>query len=306
MRVVVAGLGVQGNKRKTICGDEFFASVDPANEKADYRNLFQIPLASYDTVLVCTPDEEKYVVIKYCLENGKHVLVEKPFWVDDSTKLSYLEEIARKNGVVCYTAYNHRFEPHFIRMRELLTSRQLGKVYSCRLFYGNGTARLVKQSGWRDKGGGVLVDLAPHLIDTCKFWFGKDLDENWKVVSHNKFENNAPDHAVITLQTNNFRIECEITLLMWRNSFTCDVLAENGTAHIDSLCKWGPSRFIHRVRILPSGKPNEEETVVVQEDPTWALEYAHFRQLIDNKYVTDLSWDKSLLETITRLKESLL
>ena len=27
---------------------------------------------------------------------------------------------------------------------------------------------------------------------------------------------------------------------MWRNHFTCDVLAENGSAHIESLCKWGP------------------------------------------------------------------
>ncbi len=59
------------------------------------------------------------------------------------------------------------------------------------------------------------------------------------------------------------RIELEMTLLMWRNHFTCDVLAENGTAHITSLCKWGPSSFIHRTRVLPSGRPPESSVTLV-------------------------------------------
>ena len=40
-------------------------------------------------------------------------------------------------------AYNHRFEPHFMRLK-LIDANKLGKIYSCRMFYGNGTARLVK------------------------------------------------------------------------------------------------------------------------------------------------------------------
>ncbi len=66
---------------------------------------------------------------------------------------------------------------------------------------------------------------------------------------------------------------------MWRNHFTCDVLAENGTAHITSLCKWGPTTFIHRRRVLPSGRPPEEMVTLTQDDPTWEAEYAHFKGL---------------------------
>ena len=33
--------------------------------------------------------------------------------------------------------------------------------------------------------------------------------------------------------------------MSWRNHFTCDVLAEKGSAHIESLCKWGPTTFTH-------------------------------------------------------------
>jgi hypothetical protein len=70
-----------------------------------------------------------------------------------------------------------------------------------------------------------------------------------------------------------------VTLLSWRNHFSADVLAEHGSAHIQSLCKWGPSTFTLRDRTLPSGRPDESSVTLVQPDPTWALEYAHFTRL---------------------------
>ena len=82
-----------------------------------------------------------------------------------------------------------------------------------------------------------------------------------------------------------------MTLLSWRNHFTCDVFAELGSAHISSLCKWGPSEFTHRVRVLPSGRPSEQPITLVQDDPTWALEYEHFKMLCRERRPTDLSND---------------
>ena len=71
-----------------------------------------------------------------------------------------------------------------------------------------------------------------------------------------------------------------MTLLNWRNHFTCDLFAEHGSAHIASLCKWGPTSFTVRTRVLPSGRPPEETVTLVQDDPTWAAEYAHFKSLV--------------------------
>ena len=34
-----------------------------------------------------------------------------------------------------------------------------------------------------------------------------------------------------------------------------------------------------RGRVLPSGRPDEEAVTLVQADPTWALEYDHFKSL---------------------------
>jgi predicted dehydrogenase len=300
MRAIVIGLGVQGHKRCRFAGRDFVAAVDPVNMEAQYRRIEDVPLATYDAALLCTPDEPKIDLIAFLLHNGKHVLVEKPLWAPDEDAIRALERLAREQGVVCYTAYNHRFEPHYVRMRDLIRSGRLGKLYRCRMFYGNGTARLVRDSQWRDRGAGVLPDLGSHLLDTAMFWFG-ELAEDFAVVSSDCFENKAPDHVVIASRNGVPRLELEMTLLSWRNHFTCDVFAESGTAHIRSLCKWGPATFTFRERILPSGRPLEENITLSEEDPTWALEYAHFRNLCETGVETDLGKDARLNGLLRKL-----
>ena len=290
-RIIVVGLGTQGMKRRRVAKNDFVASVDPIHQEADYDNIEEIPLDSYDAALLCVPDKPKIGLLTYLLKNKKHALVEKPLWSESSEELEGLQRLANDNATICYTAYNHRFEPHFINMKKLIESGDLGRIYSCRMFYGNGTASLVKASQWRDQGAGVLPDLGSHLLDTARFWFG-DLTSQFDLVSSNNFENVAPDHVVLLSQSERFRLELEMTLLMWRNHFTCDILAEEGSAHIESLCKWGPSKFTKRMRIKPSGRPTEEVLTLVQEDPTWAAEYAFFKNLCRSS--AGLSFDNDI------------
>jgi predicted dehydrogenase len=303
MRVIVVGLGVQGAKRQRIAGADCIATVDPVNPAADYKSIQDVAISSYDAVLLCIPDEPKYSLIRYALVNKKHVLVEKPLWCPDVRQLEELEHLAKANNVVCYTAYNHRFEPHFMRMKQLLDSNALGKIYHCRMFYGNGTARLVRDSAWRDTGAGVLPDLGSHLLDTLNYWFGSKVKNcHFNIVSKQCFENKAPDHVIFASHGGFLSIEAEMTLLSWRNHFTCDIFAENGSAHISSLCKWGPSSFTYRKRVLPSGRPVEEEHTLVQSDPTWELEYAHFKKICEQPSVAqDLGTDQWIYTELERL-----
>lgn len=303
MRAIVVGLGVQGQKRRRFAGADFVAAVDPVNREAQYRRVEDVPPASYDAALVCVPDEPKVPLLRYLLDSGKHVLVEKPLWSADDAELPALEKLARQRRAVCYTAYNHRFEPHYVRMRELVRSGQLGRIYRCRMFYGNGTARLVRDSEWRDRGAGVLPDLGSHLLDTANFWFGELVDD-FQVVSANRYENRAPDHVVILSKSTVPTLELEMTLLSWRNHFTCDVFAEKGSAHIRSLCKWGPSTFRHRTRVLPSGRPLEDNVTLEQEDPTWALEYGHFKDLCARGAAADLANDLWLNRVLRKLGDA--
>jgi scyllo-inositol 2-dehydrogenase (NADP+) len=277
MRVVVIGLGVQGKKRSAVAGSDLSATVDPFVAGATYQNIGDVPLQSYDAALVCTPDNTKIELLTYLLGNGKHVLVEKPLLVEKgNVEIEQLRALAASKNSVCYTAYNHRFEPHFVRMREVIAAGTLGRIYCVRMFYGNGTARLVRDSAWRDAGLGVLPDLGSHLLDTALFWFGKP-SAPFQIYSASCFENRAFDHVSFG-SIGPPLLQMELTLLSWRNHFYADVFAEDGSAHIQSLCKWGPSSFTLRRRVLPSGRPDEDTVTLVQSDPTWALEYDDFKR----------------------------
>ena len=300
MRIIVVGLGVQGRKRFAVAGKDVVATVDPYNAEAHYRQVQDVPQASYDAALLCIPDEAKIELITYLLSNGKHLLVEKPLLAVDPADLHRIKTIAEQHQTVFYTAYNHRFEPHFMRMKQTIESGRLGKIYCVRMFYGNGTARLVRNSAWRDQGSGVLPDLGSHLLDTALFWFGKPTAP-FDIYSCNRFENLSFDHFSFGANGSPV-LQLEMTLLNWRNHFYADVFAENGSAHIQSLCKWGPSTFTLRDRKLPSGRPDEDSVTLLQADPTWELEYQHFKHLcasgqsnIDNDI-----WINTVLNDLTQ------
>ncbi len=277
MRVAIIGLGNQGRKRLNVAGDDAVLSIDPLADDAQFSDLDQVDTDAFDAALVCTPDAAKLKILENLLRRGKPVLVEKPLLSTDPRALQTLQALATEQAVVCYTAYNHRFEPHIARLRQLLAARELGPIYSMRLFYGNGTARDVRQSVWRDSGMGVLADLGSHLLDMVDFL----LDErprSFQTWQLSRFENRAWDHALIGT-VEGTALSLEMTLLSWRNSFRLDVIGELGSAHIDGLCKWGPSELVVRRRTLPSGKPDEKRYVLECADPTWSLEYQHFSGL---------------------------
>lgn len=277
MKIIVIGLGVQGKKRLEIAGKDCVATVDPFKEGALFKHVSEVPIANYDAALVCTPEDQKLPLLDYLLGHGKHVLVEKPLLAADNTHLKKIKNLAEEQGVACYTAYNHRFEPHFVKVRERL--KDLGKIYSCRLFYGNGTARDVRNSPWRDKELGVLTDLGSHLLNTLLFWFNDQIFD-FKIVKSNRFENKSFDHVVM-ISDNDIFFNLEMSLISWRNHFSCDIIGEHGSCHVDSLCKWGPSSFIFRTRKLPSGRPDEEVVTLVQSDTTWKDEYQYFLKFCD-------------------------
>src|SRR5262245_26238068 len=120
MRVVIVGYGVQGKKRFRVAGSDVVGVVDPVAHEAQWRDICDVPRDCYDAALVCTPDEPKLAVLRHLLVHGKHALVEKPLHAETEGDLDELEALARASGAVCYTAYNHRFEPHYVRMRDLV------------------------------------------------------------------------------------------------------------------------------------------------------------------------------------------
>jgi predicted dehydrogenase len=186
MSNLIIGFGVQGkkrlnylkNKKKTVI-------VDPLNKKSNYKNIQHLKdIKKFKKAYICTPESEKFKTIKYLLENNKHILVEKPLTLS-KVENNQIKTLLKKRKSTLYIAYNHRFEPHIKKVKNILYKKKIGKIYSVNLYYGNGTAQLWKNS-WREKNKySIIDDLGVHLLDIFLYWFNFLPKKYQSVTKHN-------------------------------------------------------------------------------------------------------------------------
>ena len=304
MKTIIIGLGNQGKKRLKYIGKDFIASVDPINKEANYIDIKDVPLNLYDSAIVSVQEEYKYDIIKFLLNNKKNILVEKPLYFKSKKKLKLIFDLSKKNKVVIYVAYNHQFEKSIEYISDIIKSNKLGKLYCCELNYGNGTSKLVKKNKWRDAKLGVISDLGSHLFDLIYLWFHKKKLPIFKLIDYNNFENNAPDYALIT-SNSDININLKVSYCSWKNKFSCDLFFAKGSIHSNSLEKWENTTVIVRERVLPSGKPNEKRITFKKNQETWIKEYRHFKNLVKNNIGNDLNKDIWIQENLNSFENKL-
>lgn len=146
----------------------------PVKVYKDYESLFAD--SSPDAVLVCTPPDYHYSILKKAGESGIHVFVEKPF----TTRFregAELASIFEQKGLVNQVGYVNRFNDVFMKMKELLDSGVIGKIVRFKSeMFSSTISRPDSGSGWRashDSGGGAVFEMATHAIDLVNFLFGK-------------------------------------------------------------------------------------------------------------------------------------
>ena len=90
-------------------------------------------------------------------------------------------------------------------IKKYLNYKNIGKIYSIEMYYGNGTAKLWSNSDWRKKDKkGVIIDLAPHLLDIYLYLFGKmPIKNNFLLKSKNEntvFDQDEHPRSGITIE----------------------------------------------------------------------------------------------------------
>jgi predicted dehydrogenase len=136
-----------------------------------------------DAVYVAVPNAAHRAVVEAAAAAGKAVLCEKPLAadVDDAEALV---TAAQRAGVLLATAYDQRWHPAHVRLRELVPG--LGRVTAVRVVYccwlpGDWTPDGRPHDNWRvDRaraGGGAAIDLAPHGLDLAGVLLGEDVVE---------------------------------------------------------------------------------------------------------------------------------
>jgi predicted dehydrogenase len=125
-----------------------------------------------DAAIVSTPNALHAPQAVALLRNGKHVLVEKPM-ATSVAECDGMIGAARATGASLMVAHCWRFRDEVIALRDRIASGDLGEVVKTR---GYGVHAGWGPSGWFTDpglaGGGALVDMGVHAIDTARFLLG--------------------------------------------------------------------------------------------------------------------------------------
>jgi predicted dehydrogenase len=125
-----------------------------------------------DAVVVATPNALHAPQTIACLRAGKHVLVEKPM-AATLPEAEAMRDAALASDAFLMVAHCWRFHEDVRRLRERIAGGELGEVVKTR---GYGIHAKWGPSGWFTDpalaGGGALLDMGVHAIDTARFLLG--------------------------------------------------------------------------------------------------------------------------------------
>ncbi|MDI7276624.1 MAG: Gfo/Idh/MocA family oxidoreductase, partial [Anaerolineae bacterium] len=159
------------------------SDVDPARLEpysalqtfTDSRDL--IRSGAVDAVLIVTPHYFHTTIGCDALEQGLHVLVEKPISVHKADAERLIA--AHKNTDRVFAAmFQQRTTPHYKEIKKLVDAGELGPLqrtcwiitdwFRPEAYYASGTWRAT----WKGEGGGVLVNQCPHNLDLFQWIAG--------------------------------------------------------------------------------------------------------------------------------------
>jgi len=156
-------------------------------------------------VVIATPNDTHFNLARRTLEAGKHVVVDKPVTLS-AADAHTLANIALARGKLFVPFHNRRWDGDFMTVRDLLASGELGRVTHYESHFDR--FRPEVRQRWREeasRGGGLLFDLGPHLIDQALALFGAPQTVAATVRTH-RDQASAPDYVHIQLGYGDFEV----------------------------------------------------------------------------------------------------
>jgi UDP-N-acetyl-2-amino-2-deoxyglucuronate dehydrogenase len=151
--------------------------VEPGKQRAaeigcafyeDYHTM--LAETKPDAAIIVTPHPAHPGIVIDCLRAGCHVLVEKPMAADVAAADQMIAE-ADKAGRILAVNLQHRFRPAVAKARQLVVDGAIGplvRTLSVEPWYRSAHYYSLDpwRASWVGGGGGVLLNQAPHTLDT--------------------------------------------------------------------------------------------------------------------------------------------
>lgn len=206
----------------------------------DYKEMIQNE--AIDIVSICTESGYHAEQAIYCINKGKHVIVEKPMAL--STKdAEDMINAASQNSVKLCVSHQNRFNPPVQKLRQALEEGRFGRIIAgnARILW-NRQKNYYEQAPWRGTyhmDGGCLMNQCIHNIDLLQWMLGEEvnwLNSEMTNVIHPYIE--AEDYGSIQIKFKNGSIgNVEGTVCVYPVNLeeTLTIIGENGTAVIGGL-----------------------------------------------------------------------
>jgi scyllo-inositol 2-dehydrogenase (NADP+) len=174
----------------------------------DFSALARDP--DIEVIVVATPNFLHKAHVIEALENGKHVISEKPFGAD-SSEADAMIAASKSAGKLVAPFQNRRYEPHFQEVKSIVESGILGEVHTIRIAW-HGFKRRWDWQTLTEFGGGDLNNTGPHVLDHALQLFGEAQPDVFVDIRNILSSGDAEDHAKITLKADGApTIDIELT-----------------------------------------------------------------------------------------------
>lgn len=139
----------------------------------DYHEMFA--KLDLDAVVVTTANDTHYPITMDAMENGLHVLCEKPIALT-YVQAQEMADIATQKGIYHAVPFTYRFMPTVRYLKELIEDGYIGTPYHLNMRYYTGYARKGDYM-WRfdvgKAGAGVVGDIGSHFLYLARWLFGE-------------------------------------------------------------------------------------------------------------------------------------
>lgn len=301
MRIGIIGCGLIGSRRARVSKesrDKVLLVADTQGSKTqelgtalgaswtqNWQDVVRHP--EIEAVVIATVNKNLLPITVAALENGKHVLCEKPLG-RNAREAEEMVAAARRANRMLKVGFNHRHHPAVWRAQELAQSGKIGALMSIRAAYGHG-GRPGYDQEWRGDpdlaGGGELLDQGVHIIDLCRWFLGDFVQVSGMLGTWFWQVQPLEDNGFALLRTATGQIATiHTSWTQWKNLFRFEVFGRDGYLLVNGLGgSYGTETLTLGIRRPESGPPIEEAWEFSGPDISWQAEWEEFKAAIAEK-----------------------
>lgn len=222
------------------------------NEKDVYfKSINSVKLKKVDLLIVCLPTNQVIKTLKNINWNFKYLLLEKPGFNNLNVFKQFIKK-ANQKKIYIRIGYNLRFDEGIIKARNFLSDGKIGKLYSIKINYSNGTAKSNTNKI------GSLFDIGSHSVNLIQWLLNSpDIGRKFKFIQKNEFMGKRKDdNGYIIARFKKIIIFLHFGFCSWKNTFELELIGSKGFVKVLSLPKWKDGqKVMYGKRVFPSGKP---------------------------------------------------